>query len=235
VSYLSCDLSYFNGLLPVKAKARKLLDEATKIERGKAMLEQHRLHRDADRRADQEFLRRYDPERLAKKIEDDEVRGGSPLEGIPLPDLVPDRWTVEWVAARLIRAWEHVEWGRVAPGSKSGLWPEYWHSWADMMGWDAGEFRARPLEQWARQRPALSAHELRLNGEAEGWALRYLAGHEREARALQIWLGSKVTGRVKVPREVAKQGWSRSMYSRARRDALEMIAAGLRADGVPVA
>jgi hypothetical protein len=82
---------------------------------------------------------------------------------------------------------------------------------------DAGEFRARPLEQWARQRPALSAHELRLNGEAEGWALRYLAGHEREARALQIWLGSKVTGRVKVPREVAKQGWSRSMYSRARR------------------
>jgi hypothetical protein len=47
VSYLSCDLSYFSGLLPVKAKARKLLDEATKIERGKAMLEQHRVHRDA--------------------------------------------------------------------------------------------------------------------------------------------------------------------------------------------
>lgn len=221
------------GVSFVKARSRKLLREAVERARGLQALDAHRAHKDRDREERERFLKRYD--HAPRPPEDDEVRGGSPLEGIPLPDYVPETWTVEWTATRLIRAWQHVSFGLggAMEGGKAGIWPDYWHTWSDMMGWDEGEFRARPLEEWAKRRPQLSATEIRLNAEAEGWPLRYLAGHEREAHALQLWLESKVR-RVKGGRAFQRFGWNRRMYERLRAAALARIAEGLARDGVPV-
>ena len=214
----------------VKAKGRRLLDEAVRRARGLDALDAHRANKPRDKAAIQEFLTRYDPK--PREVPDDEVRGGSPLEGIPLPDYVPPTWTVEWVATRLVRAWQHAGWGSgPVEGGKSGFWPDYHHTWGDMMGWEEGDFRARPLEKWAGQRPQRTAAEIRQIEEATRWPLRFLRDHEREALALRTWLGSKVTRSVKVGRECKKHKWSRSMYNRAYKAALERIAAGLNAAG----
>lgn len=217
----------------MKAKSRRLLDEAVRRARGLEALDKHRANKDRDKKLTQEFLTRYDPK--PREIPDDEVRGGSPLEGIPLPDYRPKTWTVEWVATRLVRAWVHAGWGSgPVEGGRSGWWPEYFHTWSDMMGWEEGDFRARPLEQWASQRPRRTAAEIREIEEATAWPLRFLKDHEREAQALRVWLGSKVTRTVKVGRECKKRHWSRSTYNRAYKAALQIIADGLNAAGEPV-
>lgn len=220
----------------MKAKARRLLDEAVRRARGLDALEQHRKHKDRDKREIERFLSRYDGPPNAKRIDwDDEVKGGSPLEGIPLPDYIPPTWTIEWVATRMIRAYQHAGWGMpVAPDQRLGFWPEYHHSWGDMVGWDAGEFRARVWEDWAAaSRRPISAAGLRLTEQAIAWPLRFLREHEDEAKALRLWLSSKVS-RVKIGAHLKTNRWSRSTFQRLRGRALQRIADGLNAAGEAV-
>ena len=213
----------------MKHKARKILNEAIDDYRAsKADVARFRVAK-----AGQGYIERAE----RKPPTDDEVRGGSPLEGIPLPEYMPSVWTVEWVATRLIAATELAGVGRnhIKRG-KTGFWPEFVPTYEDMLGWGDGEFRARPLEAWAAQAPRIPASELRRHAQAELWPLTYLYAeeHEHEARHLMLWLCSKVSSKVKLGRTLRSWGASTQSHRTCRARALNLIVAGLIRDGVAV-
>lgn len=212
----------------MKAKARRLLEQARKEAELRALPHEIEIYRFG--RPSGVWRERPGPQPTT----DDEVKGGSPLENIPLPEYVPETWTVEWVATRMIKAWEFAGFGMTYGPSTRAFWPEYFHTLRDMNGWLEGDFRARPLEEWAKMGRRLSAHELALNGQAESWPLAYLRDHETEAKALMLWLTSKVRRGMRLNRALSYRKIPLSTHKRHRATALRLIADGLNRDGVPV-
>jgi hypothetical protein len=168
----------------------------------------------------------------------DEIGGWSPLDGTPPPAYVPTAWTVEHVGLRLVTAYSTITGPRWSvtgrEGTQMGIWPAYQHDWADMVNWDAGEWRARPWEKWQKIKPRLTPREMRLVDQALHWPLRYLRNQPtRYARALSIWLVAK-NSRHTIGRMVRKSRISLATHKRDRRCALDIISEGLTRDRVPV-
>ena len=184
-------------------------------------------------------------------IEDEIDQAWHPLDGVPPPILCPERWTGEWVGYRLCHALKVLARSPMPKGPKAfgSAMPAYEYDWADLIAQSETKPGEDELSEAERQRRAQrnsvrlppSARELALMEEALLWPGRYLRGLPdilpgfTLASALTIWAEA-------AAREV---GFDLLLHARFRRiapevasfmarQAMEIIAAGLRRDHVGV-
>ena len=195
------------------------------------------------------ILEDWERSKSKRQIARERERAELAAEGLPDPDeprpYVPPEereplqctWTPEHVGSRLLAAvnllW--VEEGD-GPDDLKAQSIGYTHSRRDVQGWDqegADSWRARGMQALARQRAMPSPYELTLMSEALQWPLRYLREEGGAARMLQLWL--RCRGRRKgFARRLALSKLSERTGHRKKDRALDIIAAGLRGDGVAV-
>lgn len=123
-----------------------------------------------------------------------EITGDDIIDGnVPLETIVPDVWTGEHVAARIVRAFEIERriGGRIGPRGAGACWPEYWYSAEDLSGW-ATEHRERVFQSLAAR---VGSVEVDMAEEAMTWPMRYLAGEPLERDAVLTWCRLKGYGR----------------------------------------
>jgi hypothetical protein len=162
----------------------------------------------------------------------------SPLSGVPPPDDLPLAWDAGHCAKRLIHAY-HVLLsvpGRIGPADLPRPWPEIILEFSDLIETRKERLSLRP--RWL----SFPAAELALAEEAIAWPLTFLADAPHRAEAVQLWAYAKATRRS-LRHLLRKRRAQRSDPYRIRSDTalrrylgpgLELLAARLRAAGVPV-
>ncbi|WP_342361375.1 hypothetical protein [Terrarubrum flagellatum] len=163
-----------------------------------------------------------------------------PLDGVPAPDYVPERWTGEHVMLRLIKAFEILNLVMSAPGprSPSGLWPgirrerkevedvEYAIESAALRG----EVDRRPT--LVRAKSDITARMIHEMEHALYWPAQFVVDRN-ERRALLTWAMAKAAKRD-MTRICRKRGWAYSTTRRRRDAAGKTIADALNRAGRPV-
>ena len=145
------------------------------------------------------------------------------------------RWTVEEVQNRLLECARDMERVTSAPGPSQKM--TFWIDWQLFRG--VTDFERNVMAEGVREKkraPArgrfvLDARAHSRIAEALEWPMRYLADHDDERKALQVWAWCKAR------REPFSQYYRiacdhRSTAYRRRDGAFEIILAGLKKDGV---
>lgn len=158
----------------------------------------------------------------------------SPLDGLPMPDYVPDFWTGPHVGLRLVEAFKCLaNLSMRGGGGSGGCWPHYCHDWADLLAQNESDDSEKDqrIRQQNRARIAPSAQEISRMETAISWAGRYLP--QGDARLVQQVAFMRSQDREfehiamrlrRSPRELRE----------TNRIGLDRIAAGLRLDDEPV-
>jgi len=101
---------------------------------------------------------------------------------------IPQNWTPEYVGYRLIEAFKTLRNSSVRGGisSKTGFWPQYFHTAQDLKGW-AEEYRAQVEADLAAASRRPSRQDLSLMDDALSWPLRFLSSDPEMADAVTLW------------------------------------------------
>lgn len=175
-----------------------------------------------------------------RRAEADAANDWHPLDGVPAPDYVPERWTPEHVQLRMIRAYEtvHLIVSRPGPGSARGFWPGIKRDRAEIEDVEFGIGTAI-LRGEVDRRPTMvgskSEATARLIAEMER-ALRWPALHvsNRHLRTvLMSWCNAKAR-KHNFQRVCREKGWAYSTARRKRDEAAALIASSLNRTGVAV-
>lgn len=157
------------------------------------------------------------------------------------PKELPDRWTPEHVADRLVEAFETLRAtpARTHPKEFGNGWPGYREEWTDWLAQAELTESERADREYARNRVRIppSSEKVSRMDDALRWPLRFLAtGNLRDqerSKVLLIWAFCKANGRsIRAARR--RFGWSSSTFHRLRQDALDTVAASLDHLAVPV-
>src|SRR5215475_6032253 len=160
-----------------------------------------------------------------------------PLAGTPAPEYVPTRWDGPHVGKRLTEAFRTLS--RLPmkghPRPFGTCWPEYMRDWSDELAILTGELSDLEAAARAQNRVRIlpSAAEISRMESAISWPGTYLAARPILARVVQIVALHR--SREKDLNWIACKLRLASHVLRARnRTGLDLIAAGLHHDGVPV-
>src|SRR5262249_49930950 len=161
-----------------------------------------------------------------------------PLATTPTPEYVPTRWNGPHVGKRLIEAFHALARLPVANGPRfhSGFWPEWTREWtAKMARLEAGARQPTAQARAAnRARILPSAAEISRMEAAISWPGTYLAG-PRPILARTVGIVAMWRSRERDLSWIASKLRLGVHTVRARnRAGLDLIAAGLHQDGVPV-
>jgi hypothetical protein len=159
-----------------------------------------------------------------------------PLSGEPAPDYVPSAWDGPHVGKRLIEALRVLRRLPMARGPRvlGNSWPLYSPDYADRAQYeDDPAWKAEQAAEKNRIRLLPIAVEIAHMEEAIVWPARYLTALPQLLHAVQaVALGRSchreidhIARRLKLPERLVRR-WNR--------DGLDMVAAGLRRDLVPV-
>lgn len=168
------------------------------------------------------------------------------FEGMALEDYVPPVWDGPHVGKRLIEAWgvlRRVPW-QYGPAGCATAWPAYAYEFGDLNAQEGADLddKDRKRQDRNRVRALPSAAEITHMETAIGWAARYLAPidqAERRGAALSV---ARCVGMVAMWRSAERESeWIArklrlhpSTLRRRNRRGLDLIAIGLRCDGVTV-
>lgn len=147
----------------------------------------------------------------------------------------PVTWTVKLVQETLIEAAWHCKIAVRADMPGYRAMPEFFLTGDERIaeGWDRA-LEADEDEKARRiRRRRISPARVSFLERAVIWPMTYLHDERDYARALQLWLGCKVSKR-KFGEEVEQRGWSRATAYRDRDRALTIISVGLDRDGIPL-
>ena len=165
----------------------------------------------------------------------------NPLEHVVSPEYIPPVWIGPHVGLRLIQAFKtlaRLPMPRMV--CNSGYWPGTRMEWVDIVeierDWrlnPGSDSKGEALQQWARRRGLPSAMEIGRMELAIAWPARYLAARYQVMRVVQ---------RVAVhrAREMETDTIAHKLHMHVQRlrainrAGLELIAAGLRVNEVPV-
>ena len=159
----------------------------------------------------------------------------SPLDGVPMPEYIPDFWIGPHCGLRMIEAFKCLSNmpGGHGGGTGKGYWPDYWHDWADLLAQnesDANEKDERVREQ-NRARISPSAQDISRMEIVISWGARYLLPADAVLVQRVALMRSQdrdleaISHRLRrVPKELR----------RSNRLGLDLIATGLRIDAVAV-
>jgi hypothetical protein len=164
------------------------------------------------------------------------VDGWSPLDGVPAPEYVPPSWIGPHVGLRLIEALRTL---RKLPvnGSPAGFfnsWPAFQPEYSERASYeDDDEWKKDQLALGNRIRPRPSSIEIQRMEICIIWPGRYLGAWPQLLLAVSQAAMSRsfhrdlrhAARRLRLPLRTAR---------RRNRDGLDLIAAGLRSDAVPV-
>jgi hypothetical protein len=169
-----------------------------------------------------------------------------PLSGLAAPDYVPASWDGPQAGKRLIEAFGILR--RMpfsfGPAQFGNSWPQYRHELADLNSQEgADDDQKRQLaEARNRVRTRPSANDVTRMELALGWTARYLADVDQQERRDGVHSLSRLVGLVAMWRaaeremeQIARKLRQHPATVRRRnRRGLDIIAAGLHRDGVPV-
>jgi len=160
----------------------------------------------------------------------------NPLEHVTAPEYVPPTWDGVHVGVRLVEAFKTLS-KMPTPGlsTKSGIWPEYRHEWADLLARADGDPEIALADALGRNRARLLPSRVDV-GRMEIaliWPARYLGGRPLICRLVQrvAMLRAREYDLDRIARKLRAGS---AQVRRRNRDGLDAIAAGLRRDGVPV-
>lgn len=160
-----------------------------------------------------------------------------PLDGVPPPEYIPPNWDGPHVGKRLIEAFGTLSRIRVARGPREygTAWPPYEYDRADWNAQAQAEPAAQAAMQAARNRARLlpSAEEITRMETTIGWPAHYLWQRPVIMRIVQVvaLLRSREREMDQIARRLKR---SPVAVRRVNRIGLDLIAAGLRLDCVPV-
>jgi hypothetical protein len=162
-----------------------------------------------------------------------------PLAGTSAPEYVPTRWDGPHVGKRLIESYRVLAKLPMANGPRfsSGFWPEWTREWTDELAQLEADTAQLEAEARAANRVRIlpSASEISRMERAIGWPGRYLA-KTRPILAVTVQLVALSRSRERDFGWIARKLKLGVHTVRARnRNGLDVIAAGLRRDNVPVA
>jgi hypothetical protein len=158
--------------------------------------------------------------------------------GSALPDYTPTRWNGPHVGKRLIDGYRTLAKLPVANGPRfcSGFWPEWTRGWTDEMARLEADVEQLEAEAKAANRVRIwpTAAEISRMEAAIGWPAAYLA-KTRPILAVTVQLVALWRSRERDLPWIARKLRLGVHTVRARnRNGLDVIAAGLRRDGVRV-
>jgi hypothetical protein len=102
---------------------------------------------------------------------------------------VPKEWTPEYVAVRLLDAYDSLRRcsvGRIYPKGDAGFWPEIYRTNEDVLGW-ADEHRKEVEAAMARSRGRPGSVDLARMDEALAWPAEHLRDSPLLADAVTLW------------------------------------------------
>jgi hypothetical protein len=147
---------------------------------------------------------------------------------------VPEAWTTEYVAFRLIEGFEtlaKLPSGKTLPKAFGNGWPAIVRSYADAVGAEPERDKTEFVFEKARARA--SADEITRMDEALRWPMTYLRGRPGPATALSVWAFCRAQ-EWSISRELKKRGMARSTFERRRDVALLFVKRGLVKDQIAI-
>jgi hypothetical protein len=164
----------------------------------------------------------------------------NPLEHVSAAEYVPPSWDGPHCSVRLVQAFKTLAAMPVANGPrfKSGHWAQYPMEWIDIVAkeheWlnDPGQAR-EAAQQWARTRHRVTPAEVGHMEMALSWPAHYLRTRPLVMRVVQTVARFRSIGYEsdKIAHKLHKPP---ATVRRINRAGLDVIAAGLRRDGVAV-
>jgi hypothetical protein len=164
------------------------------------------------------------------------LKGWHPLDGVPPPEIVPDRWDGPHVGVRLVEGLRVLR--RLPmnghPREFSNAWPVYAREWADLVQYcDDPTWKSEEATERNRIRPRPSSIEISHMETVIVWPARYLREYPQLITVVQA--AALARSRFKDLRWVERHlGLPGRVVRRWNRQGLDTIAAGLRRDQVPV-
>jgi hypothetical protein len=160
-----------------------------------------------------------------------------PLDGVPAPEYVPPFWIGSHVGLRLVQAFKTLAKMPMSFGPRfgSGYWPRYRHEWEDLLAQEeaAKEDKQLRAEAFNRVRIPPTAAEVGNMEAAIVWPARYLAVRPLIMRAVHQVAAGRAGG-IEMEAIARRMRRSASTVRTMNRAGLDLIADGLRRDGVAV-
>lgn len=164
------------------------------------------------------------------------LKGWHPLDGVPPPEIVPDRWDGAHAGVRLIEGLRVLR--RLPmnghPREFGNAWPAHAREWSDLVQYcDDPTWKAEEASERNRIRPRPSAIEISRMEIVIVWPARYLRDYPQLITVVQA--AALARSRHRDLRWVERHfGLPGRMVRKWNRQGLDVIAAGLRRDQVPV-
>jgi len=165
------------------------------------------------------------------------LKGWHPLDGMPAPEVIPDRWDGPHLGLRLVEALRVLRRMPMSgtPREFGNAWPSYGIEFADASSFaDDPLWKADQAAAFNRIRPRPSAIEIAHMEAAIAWPARYLKEFPQLLRTVGV-VALVRSFHKDVEFAARRRLWMPPrVVRRWNREGLDLIAAGLRCDGVTI-
>lgn len=145
---------------------------------------------------------------------------------------VPDVWSREYVASRMLMAAEtlkNLNTGRIAPAGFSSCFPEFEKGYAADDVFDDAPIEEEPVED----KKIITSEDISLMEEALNWPMQYLYFSEQLATSVSFWTASDVFG---IPKKsyAKKKNITEYYFKKYAMAGFDAISDGLTKDRVKI-
>ncbi len=151
---------------------------------------------------------------------------------------VPEQWTMEYVALRIIEAFEvlrQLPSTRLKPKEYGNGWPAIVRDFKDAVGSESTRAEREEVQKaWERAHHRVPADAISRMEATLSWPVKYLRGSPDHSKALLTWCVCKATPGMSYSKEIKRRGIARPTMERRRRIAIGRIVVGLKTDQMPV-